>query len=95
MTSLENHVAVAHVNEAMRGVNRFSWTYRYTTEQYYAMEALERAFPGTKAKYQDWTHWSEEAEKLSDLFMGNNFIVLDLSHHGVALPKYEFLVTDS
>lgn len=80
-------------NKIFKSFSRYPRNWRYTAEQHLAMEALERKFPGIQEKYQDWSDWSQEAEDLSDMFMGNNFIILDLRHHGVTLPKHEMALT--
>ena len=66
---------------------------RYDAEQYIAIEALERKYPGIKDIYQDWSDWNIDADKLSNYFIGNNFIILDLLHHGIILPKHEINLT--
>ena len=76
-------------NEVLRDFNKYGWGWQYATEQFFALEALERKYPGIKKKYRDWSDWSKEAEELSDLFLGNNFIILDLPHHGITMPKHE------
>ena len=81
-------------NDILRTFNKYDRNHRYTGEQHLALEALARKFPDIKKKYQDWSDWSEENQKLSDMFIGNNFIILDLPHHGITMPKHEMRITD-
>ena len=59
---------------------------RFVPEQYFAVSALQRN--GLLNNCQDWTDWDEEKIVQSEWFIMNNFIVLDFSHHGIILPKY-------
>jgi hypothetical protein len=91
----EETISAPLKNQHMREFCKYWWNWRYTTEQHYAIEAIERRYPGIKELYGDWTDWSKEAERLSDVFTGNNFIVLDLRHHGITLPRHELFLTNN
>lgn len=71
----------------------YCWNWRFPPEQYYCIQAVERCFDDIKMN--DWSDWDEDIIHKSELFIMNNFIILDFSRHGINLPKYEMNITSN
>ena len=50
---------------------------------------------GFDINMHDWSDWNKENIRQSELFIMNNFIVLDFSKNGLYMPKYEQLITSN
>ncbi|MDR0467822.1 MAG: WavE lipopolysaccharide synthesis family protein [Campylobacteraceae bacterium] len=59
---------------------------KFFAEQYYCIEAIKRKF--SNIEFEDWSCWNEENTTQSQLFMINNFIVLDFVEHGIYSKKH-------
>jgi len=66
--------------------NKYPWSWRYATEQYYCYEAFKRKFP--EIKFDDWTDWDDERIIISEKFIKNNFIILNMIEHKICNLKY-------
>jgi len=71
----------------------YIWNWRYTPEQYYAIMALRRKYPWVL--FDDWADWNSININQADQFIANNFIVLDFTHHGITIPKYEMFIVSN
>ena len=76
-----------------REIFDYWWHWRMAPEQFFALEALRRKYPGVNMN--DWSDWNEENIRQSEEFIMNNFIVLDFNHHGIMIPKFEKLMTEN
>lgn len=66
--------------------NKYPWSWRYATEQYYCYEAFRRKYP--EVKFDDWTDYDDEKIIISEKFIKNNFIILNMIEHRICNLKY-------
>jgi hypothetical protein len=77
--------------ERIKIYDKYSWHWRYAPEQHYGISAIRNKYP--EIVFRDWTDWNAENVSQSEKFLMNNFIILDFSHHGITMPKYEPIIT--